>query len=360
MNTGSLLDARNMSFLYVFIIVVVILLALAALVALCIYKYVAKTHTKEWIEAQKGRETKLKDIDFVAKEANLTSTEKIRLWHICNRYKARNIRYLYRELEELDAIFKQEFIRMTTAQPRNEEKIAVFFSLRFKLENAHYRKLTVSSTRGIKADQVITIYDKTNSPWQVKVVKSMETGFYIELPEVMNAEGKRPAPLEKVKLTFSLPSGQGLNAITRAVRYERFPDAEKELLLLAHSTHVKPIARRGAKRMSMDENVTFAAIKNLGTEEKEILEIQQKRYDGKMKDISILGCKVYCGLPISKGQMMDILFHIPHKEKEYEVQGKIIATKVMPDKKTFVLHVQFTNIEQFVKNDINSVIYGYF
>ncbi|MCQ2242163.1 PilZ domain-containing protein [Treponema sp.] len=359
MNTGSLLDARSMSFLYVFIAVVVIVLAVAAIAAVFIYRFIARTHTKEWLEAQKNRETKLKDVDYVAKEANLTQSEKIRLWHICRRYKAKNIRYLYRSVNELNDMFREEYIRMTTKQTRNDEKIGIFFSLRFKLENAHNRKLTASSTRGIKAEQKITFYDKNNSPWQIKVVKVIDSGFYIELPELANAEGKRPNPLEKVKITFTFPSGQAFNAITRAVRYEKFPDSNKEFLLLSNSTQIKPVVRRGAKRMNVDEDVSFAAIKNIGTKEKPVLEVQQKRYPGTMKDISASGCKIFCALPITKGQMVDIQFKIPGKLTDYEAQGKIVATKVMPDKKTFVLHIQYINIEQFVKNDIYSVIYGY-
>lgn len=357
--TGSLLDARSVSFLYVFIGIVVSVLAFAAIAAVFIYRFIARTHTKEWLEAQKNRETKLKDIDYVAKEAGLSQLEKIRLWHICRRYKARNIRFLYRSVDELNDMFKEEYVRMTTKQTRNDEKIAIFFSLRFKLENAHNRKLTASSTRGIKQDQTITFYDRNNSPWQIKVVKVIESGFYVELPEVIDTEGKRPNPLEKVKITFTFPSGQAFNVITRAVRYERFPDSEKEYLLLANSTHIKPVVRRGAKRMNVDEEVTFAAIKNIGSKDKPILEVQQKRYPGTMKDISATGCKIFCALPITKGQMLDIKFNIPGKEMDYEAQGRIVATRVMPDRKTFVLHVQYINIEQFVKNDIYSVIYGY-
>ena len=75
----SYVDARQFSFLYVFSAAVIITLAVAALAAFIIYKAIAKTHTKEWFEAQKNRETKLKDVDYVAKEASLNSLEKIRL-----------------------------------------------------------------------------------------------------------------------------------------------------------------------------------------------------------------------------------------------------------------------------------------
>ena len=55
----SYVDARQFSFLYVFSAAVIITLAVAALAAFIIYKAIAKTHTKEWFEAQKNRETKL-------------------------------------------------------------------------------------------------------------------------------------------------------------------------------------------------------------------------------------------------------------------------------------------------------------
>lgn len=359
MDTGSLLEARSMSFLYIFITVVVVCVVFAAFVGIIIYRYIARTHTKEWIEAQKNRETRLKDVDYVAKEANLNQNEKIRLWHICRRYKAKNIRFLYRSVEDLNRMFAEEFNRMTTKQTRNEDKISVFFSLRFKLENAHNRKQTASSTRGIKANQTITVYDKKNSPWTVKVIKTDDTGFFVDIPDEMNKEDRKPSALDKIKITFSFPSGQAFNSISRVVRFERFPDSPKEYMLISNSTQVKPVTRRGAKRMSLDEQISFSALKNIGSESNPILELQQKKYPGTMKDISSTGCKIFCALPINKGQFLNINFHIPGLEKEYEAQGKIVATKVMPDRKTFVLHIQFINIEQFVKNDIYSVIYGY-
>ena len=355
----SYVDARQFSFLYVFSAAVIITLAVAALAAFIIYKAIAKTHTKEWFEAQKNRETKLKDVDYVAKEASLNSLEKIRLWHICRRYKAKNIRYLYRSVKDLNDLFREEFVRMTTKQTRNEDKIGIFFELRFKLENAHNRKLVISSTRGIKQDQTITFYDTKNSPWNVKVVKVIDSGFYIEIPEAMDKANLKPKALDKVKFSFTFPSGQSFNAVSRAARYEKIFNGPKEYLLITNSTQIKSVQRRGAKRMSMDEECYFSAIKNIGTDKKEILEVQQKKYPGVMKDISASGCKIFCGLPISKNQSLNIEFTIPGMEKKYEAQGSIVTTKVMQDKKTFVLHIKFTNIEQYVKNDIYSVIYGY-
>lgn len=357
---GSPLEARSLSFLYVFAIAIIVCVALAALVSLIIYRIIAKTHTREWLEAQKNRETKLKDVEYVAREADLTSQEKTRLWHICRRYKARNIRFLYRSVNELNSMFHEEFERITQKQTRNEEKIGIFFSLRFKLENAHNRKLMVSSTRGIKKDQVITLYDSKNAPWSVKVLKTDDSGFYVMIPQELEVLEEKPKALDKIRISFTFPSGQAFNAISRAVRYERLPNTNQEVLFVSNSNHIKPVARRGAKRMAVDEKCSFSAIKNIGTESKPVLEVQKKKYPGILKDISATGCKIFCGLPITKGQMLDIIFRIPGIENEYEVQGQIVATKVLPDKKVYVLHIKFISIEQNVKNDIYSVIYGYF
>ncbi|MBQ0039500.1 MAG: PilZ domain-containing protein [Treponema sp.] len=359
MGTGSPLAARGVSFLYIFIIVTLIVLAVAAIVGIMVYRYIAKTHTKEWLEAQKNRETKLKDVDYVGREANLNQAEKIRLWHMCRRYKAKNIRFLYRSVQELDSMFREEYERITTKQTRNEEKIGTFFSLRYKLENAHNRKLTASSTRGIKAQQKITIYDVKNNPVNVEVVKVIDGGFYVDLPEIMTTANTKQKPLDRIKLTFTFPSGQAFNAISRVMRYEKFPDSKKDFMFIADSTHIKPVARRGTKRMAVDQEISFSAIKNAGTDKAPVFEVQQKKYPGVMKDLSASGCKILCNLPINKGQFLDIHFKIPGFEGNYEAQGKIVSTKSMTDKKTFALHIQYINIAQNVKNDIYSAVYGY-
>lgn len=357
---GSYISSRQDSFLYIFIILVLIILAVATTVYFIFFKAMSKKRTKEWIEKNKNRDTKYKDVKACAHETRLNKAETLRLWHICKRYKARNILFMYREPEELNTMFQMEYNRMISDSYVNHEKISIFFDLRYKLEKAYEEKLTISSTRSLRENQELLVYDNAKKTWRVKLVKSTKDGFYVSLSKEFLENPDKPKPLSKIRITFTLPTGMAYNCLARAARYEKQPNGQ-EYMLITHSTTLNMYQRRGAKRMQLENlNCAFSAVKVSEKDgKKAAYQIKENRNKGKLLDISSSGCRIWCGLPIVKGQYIQVYYQLPGDTAESEAQGLIVSTKKASDQKTFVLHIKFTDIGIEEKNAIYAKIYSY-
>lgn len=357
---GSYISSRQDSFLYIFIVVVLILLAVATIVYFIFFKAMSKKRTRAWIEKNKNRDTKYKDVKACAHEARLNKAETLRLWHICKRYKARNILFMYREPEELDTMFQMEYNRMVSDSYVNHEKISIFFDLRYKLEKAYEEKLTINSTRSLREGQEIIIYDNEKNTWRVKLIKSTKDGFYVGLTKEFIENSAKPKPLSKIRITFTLPTGMAYNCLARAARYEKQPNGQ-EYLLITHSTTLNMYQRRGAKRMEMENlQCEFSAVVAKKEEgKKPTFQIKENRNRGKLLDISASGCRIWCGLPIVKGQYIQVYYRLPGSSKESNAQGLIVNTKRASDQKTYILHIMFTDIGLEEKNTIYAKIYQY-
>lgn len=356
--TGSPIEARLNGFVYVFILIFFISAAVLGLILFAIQKYKALTKSKKWIEANKNRETKRSDVQFLALEAGLTPEEKTLLYHICRHHHARNILFLYRSEKELNSLFKAEFQLMNSHNPRNEQKIAAFFSLRYKLEKLYDRKHAIISTKSLRDGQAVAILDEKRTPWNAVARKNTQNGFYMEIPEKLASSASRPKPLSRFLITFPAQTGILYQCVVRAVRYETGTDG-KQFLLAAHSLTLKIFQKRMAKRKTINNECFFSAVKAPEHGRSGNDELQQKKHRGKLIDISATGCKISCPLPIVKGQRIHVFFVVPGL-KEHEAQGIIIRTKKSLDETEFMLYIQFTDINIAVKNNIYAAIYSYF
>ncbi len=359
MNTsGSPLAARQNSFVYVFIGIFLIFCVIAVVVFLIIRKYKKITKSSAWIEANKNRETKLSDIKMLAHEANFTKQEMIRLWHMCRRYHTKNIYFLYREESEVNQLFRTEFQRLNEQVPRNEEKIALLYEVRYKIEKLVDRTHSILSTKSLHIGQIVTIIGDKKIQWNAKVSKNTQNEIHLEIPPEMEQSQSKPKPLSKFILTFPAQTGILYKCIVRAVRYEKLPNG-KVYLLTGHSPTMKIVQNRMTKRQNVNRECQFSAVKFSGNEQKRKFEVQPKKYNGALIDISATGCKLACGLPIVQGQYIQVYFSMPGMDKS-EAQGVIVKTKKDSDEKTFLLYIKFTDIDISVKNNIYTCIYDYF
>lgn len=358
MDTGSPIEARLASsgFVYSFVAFFVVAAIILAVLYFLYLKYKAFIKSKQWIEANKNRETKFSDVRKIAHEANLDRIEKKLLWSICKTHHARNIQFSYRSKNEMQNLFKSEFQRMNLQNPRNEEKISVLFSLRYKLEKLYDRKHSITSTKYLRPGQQIRVLDEKHIPHDATVQKNTPEGFYVEI----SAELKnfKPKPLSKFMINFSSATGMLYQCVVIAARYEDIPNG-KELLLITHSSTLKLIQKRMTKRQGTTIECLFSAVKEVKSGRKTKFEVQQKKYTGTFIDISAGGCKISCGLPISKNQYIQLYFKLPGII-EHQAQGLIIKSKKSVDEKTFVLYIKFTDINIAARNDIYAAIYDYF
>ncbi len=353
-HNGSPLDARLNSFVYIFILIVCLASFVLAVIYFFILKRRASSKSKRWADANRNRETKQSDVQLLSSEAFLEPNEKKYLFELCKRNRAKNIYFLWREEEDLSNLFRKEFDYLSSRKTRDEGRLDLFFSVRYKLEKLYDRKHSINSTKQLEVGQKITIVDEKE--FQIKTVleKNTPLGFYVSIPHEFDLN--KPKPLSKFMITFAAETGILYQCETRAVRYEETISG-KEFLLLSHSTSLELVQKRATKRMNISTPCLFSAVKITGNDKKKKFEIQSQKHEGKFIDISAGGCKFSCSLPIVKDQYLQLYFDLPGLG-EQEAQGLILKTK-KTDEKTFVLYIKFTDIDIKVKNNIYTKIYGY-
>lgn len=339
-----------------FVIKVLIVIVVLVLIYFLQRKIKQKRMSPEWLEAQKNKETNIKNVANLAKNANLTSTEKALLWDMCHRFKAKNIEFLVKDEDEMNKLLKQEYDVL--AAKNNQNEIANFFSLYFKLEKVRFSSTSISTTSSLAEGQEFTYKDADGYEWQLKLISNSSNGLYIEIPKMLASSDKKPAPLAKFILNFTLKGSSSYSLLTRVIRYDQ--DKQGNSILVASSTNtLKPIQRRMSKRMKADSLCKFSAVKKL--EEKKgatDFEILEKKYEGELQDVSSSGCRISCGLPIKQGQSLYIEFEIT-KGEPLSAIGTIVMTKKSLDGKAFILHIKFVEIDIAVRNKIYAYAYGY-
>ena len=352
---GSPLSARQQGFVYIFIIIALIIIVLLVIISLLLSRYRSHKMLKRWIEANKNKETKYKNVKAISHIANLTKAETKLLWSICHKNHLKNIEFTYKDKNLIDSHFKLEYEKMNDFYDAEQRK-KVLFSLRFKLENAHDKRLSITSTKRLKDGQQITYYDSNKMPWTLTVFASTKDLLYLKLPQNLFESNSRPQTLSKINCSFILYDDFNYLCQLRVVRYEEKND--EHYMIVSHTNNLHLSQRRMSKRLVLETLCTFNPIKFVNDGQEDEMEIIDKDYKGIIKDISCSGCKILCPYPIKKDQFIHIKFELEELGKN-EISGLIVDTKKTQDLKTFTLHIKFINISLKLSNLINAFIYRY-
>ncbi len=358
-STGMLIENRSNP--YIFLVLGILITVAAVLVLVRIFfNIIKKQHSSaEWIEAQKKLPTKKKNVDAVATSARLTELEKKVLFDMCRKFEAPNIEYLIRDDEEINTLCKDYYALLATGNAPWDEQYALF-TLRFKLQKMHDGATIIHSTQQVKEGQVFfyLIPDKTRK-YPLTVVSQDNNGLYISLPDQLLESDQKPKELSKMNLTFTGTSGIMYQFDTRAVRYQSAKDG-KTILLVSHAPTLTSFQKRQTKRMIYSAPCTFSAAKDSGQKDKKgniIFEIKEKKYEGKMQDISAGGCCLLIGMPIVSRQYMKITFPLDGEDKT--VIGFIVNSRQSKEDGGYILHVQFINPGLKLMTQIYADVYGY-
>ncbi len=356
MNNGSLVDARQNPLLYTIILAVLVAFVVLVIVGLVLKKIRELHSTPEWIESHKNLATTRKNIENVARIANISIEEKKILTQICQKFKPQNIEYLIRDEKAIIDLFHEGY---NDYKNRNvsEETFAMFFELLYKLEKAHDNITFISTTRALPNGQVFTYIDSDKNTWKLTLERNEPQGLVISIPKSFAQSDKKPAQLSKFILTFKTEAGTTYTLLTRVVRYEEEKSGKFILIASANNT-LTAIQRRTSKRIHLETDCKFSAVKYNANKKTDNYEILQNKYDGRLQNISSTGCRLSCKMPIKEGQYLNVEFPLKENQTEQSI-GYIVMTKKSPDGKQYVLHVKFIDIGLDVKNRISAFVYGY-
>lgn len=357
--SGSPVEARvahrgDIAIIIILLIIVAAILGIAFIVWMRIKNYYK---SEAYLEKERSRKTKLKDIQKLAKENNLNQTEINTLWEICKITDTNNILYSIKSNNEVNELFHTAYEIMKQQNLFTDEKMNDFFTTLFKLEMivAQYKK--VLSTRQIQIGCVVFYISNEGEQYPFTVTQNQKDFFTAEIPEFIYKSPRRPELLTRSRFTFRTPDGLSYNLITRIIRYNEGNDG-KYYMVLSHSEQLECQAQRHFKREFFERDCSFKAVKVNESHKKneELYTFSDKEYPGKITNISAGGCCIQTTLPIKEKQYIGVI--LPETGIDETIVGIIRRTRKLPTGK-LALHIQFMQISLATKNRIHTLVYKY-
>ena len=355
---GSPLDARQNPFIFTFLIIVAVVIC-ALLIIHLITRYLHKYHSsKKYIDEHKNETTTKKNVQNVSRMASLDADEQRLLQQICSDYNPPNIEYLIKETGPIKQLLKDKYTEMVNSRASDSE-IAVLFTLQYKLEKAHDEALFITTTNSLGVGQEFTYKDIDGRDWLLTLVKNSPQFIELNIPKALAESDRKPEPLSRFMVSFTSKGNISYTLQTRAIRYEEAKEGVYSLFI-SNSNSLKPVQRRKYKRLPFVSHCAFSAVKPTAKKtdgSSKSYDILENKYDRFLQDISAVGARISCPMPIKEDQYIHVKFSI--NEKEQNAVGLIVSTKKSPDQNQFILHIKFTDISIAAKNQIYAFVYGY-
>ena len=357
--TGSPIEARQ-THAPDLVIILVLLIAFAAIlgIAFIVYMRIKNYYKSEqYLEKERNRKTKYKDVLTLAKNNDLTSQDVAILWEVCRLTDCNNIIYFIKSNAEVNELFHKAYELMKEQNLFTDQKMNDFFSCLFKLEMMVAQTKKILSTRQIPPSSVIFYISAEGEQYPFTVTQNQKDFFTAEIPEFIYKSPRRPELLTRSRFTFKTSDGLSYNLITRIIRYNEGND-EKFYMVLSHSEQLESQAQRHFKREFFEKECFFSSVSVNENPKKgeEKYKISTKEYDGKLTNISAGGCCIQTTLPIKEKQYIAV--HLPETGIEEPIVGIIRRTRRLPTGK-LALHIQFIDISLQAKNRIYTLVYKY-
>lgn len=353
---GSPLQARQNAPVLAIIICILLVAIFIFLLWLVSKKISEYFNSPEYQEKQRTRPTTQKDIKRIAEENRIPQDQADLLFEICKKYKLPNFNFIIKDYPQITEIFKKTYFDFRS-EGASEEKLNLFFKLHFSLEIACAQTKKFLSTRQIPLETVLFYISETGEQYPFTLVANNKDYFALEIPNFFFNLKDKPEVLKKLRFTFKSSNGLSHSFGSRIMRYQKNED-NKVFMHIAHSEQLITEAQRHFRREMFDETCFFYPVKALiGDNDLEpTFVISEKKYEGRLSNISGGGCCIKSKLPILEKQHLAVVF--PNITGETKTTGIIKGTRKLPDQ-SFALHIQFLNISIECQNQILAYVYKY-
>lgn len=353
---GSPLSARQNAPIFLIILILLLIAALVVLVWFISKKISDYYNSPEYEDKQKNRQTTLKDIKLIAEENKIPQDQANLLFYLCKKYKLPNFTYTLKDNSQISEIFKKAYFDLIK-ENISPEQLNLFFKLHFSLEVASAQTKKYLSTRQIPLETMLFYISPEGEQYPFTLSLNTKDYFSVEIPNFFYNLKDKPEVLEKARFTFRSVNGLSHSFIARVMRYQKTPD-NKVFMNLTHSENLVTESQRHFKREMFDEICHFYPVKTLKDENGKdpSFVISEKKYEGRISNISGGGCCIKTNLPIVEKQHLAVVF--PNITGEQKTIGIIKGTRKLPDQR-FALHIQFLNISIDCQNKILAYVYKY-
>lgn len=353
--TGSLIEARSTAPILLIVIALAAISAFLFILFIIVKKITDYKNSEEYHNKEVNRKTKYSDVTKYVKNNDLTSTDAKILLDISNITEALNINYLLKSNASVNDLFRNAYYKFKETNYFTDQKLNDFFICLYKIEMLVAQSKTLSSTRQIPEGSIIFYIADSGEQYPFTVVLNNKDFFVTEIPDFMASDARKPKILIRSRFTFKTSDGLSYNLISRIIRYDVSKD-DKNLMVISHTDQLECQAQRHFKREFFQEICLFSSVKTETENNKKRYIESEKKYKGKLTNISAGGCCINTTLPIKENQLIGIT--LPEHGIDETIIGVIKRTRKLPNM-TFSLHIQFLQLSLKTKNQIYTMVYKY-
>jgi hypothetical protein len=258
----------------------------------------------------------------------------------------------------LDRHFRRTFRiieKNSSTDEEAQERLTKLFTLRNHIESSSSTD-DASTVRLSENTPAILACGKDSFP--VKVLSSRGQTVVVDFPRNALGTPIRMTKGTKISLAFFAKSSNGFSydgTIGGAVNTDR-----GQGLQITHNGRMKPLVKRRYRRRSGDIQCVFyfVNIEEMGTGKKKTakLVVDNRKYPGMIKDISIGGCSLKSSAPIQIGSRLKI--NIDYDDDSViSVLGQVIRTN--RSTAGTIIHIKFIKVPRRAFNSISTFVFGY-
>lgn len=356
---SSPLEARQDRTIYLSIV-------LAAIITLFLFlmrKVVNHFRSDENKAAREAKKiTNLSIVNKVAKIYDLKEKERDFLWEVAKKTKIPNMEYLFHSEENSNSFFNNLLVSIkndiSLTDDVMQDKISVLFTTRQKIDNGRKLLANLTSTTAFPTGQRLQYYAENGEQYSVTVLDNTKEGLIISVPRNAFNQQVNPPELSRIKLLYQTHTGIAYEALCRVIRYQNNTGAGE--MVVTHCNTLQSYQRRQFKRIDLNANCTFSAVKVItaanSKDGKITYQPLEKKYQGQIVELSAGGCSLQTPMAIREKQYIHISLSIDEKSYD-QVIGLIIHTSQLPDSGQYLLHIVFVRISKRTRNKIFSRVY---
>ena len=352
------INSSTKQFLFIAAALVVLLLFVSFLIKLINKsKHESRTNSK--------KPTNLSNINKITNIYNLTSEQKNFIINLCKTQKIPNLEVNLHSENFCNNFFMTQYYILrknekNLSESEVENQISILFAIRQKIENGKKNLSNLTTSIAIPENQILILYNNKKEQYQCKILKNTKENLIVSIPKSILSQEYKPETLSKITLFYQTENGSAYIIDSRVIRYQN--GIENEEMILSHSNQLKCFQRRKFKRIDINTNCEFSAVKtttqNKGGQTFVNYEPLERKYSGKLLEISAGGCSISTNLHIREKQYSYIEFNLSENHSD-SVIGLIVNSEEGYLGDSYILHIVFVNINKKTRNRIFSKVYDY-
>lgn len=303
------------------------------------------------------------DLKYVIKTYGFTKDQADLFTRLCNGNRIGNPSRFLQEKNDFDELFTRTLKYLDSQKAsggKSEQYKTILYTIKEKVDNFKHASRHLTSTRGIRTGQQITITTKKDEQYPSTVILNTQDGLLCSVPRDAFENELRLPLWSRITVFFYAGTGESYQLDTKIRRYESARNETR--MVIAHTDTIKALPNRNHVRKSLlvpcrFTPVTVANIVN-GKHTEHKYYPSNRIFDGSLEDISAGGCSISTNAPIPVGEYAQITCKLDGVNDD-TIIAKVVKHRAIEDSSATVMHIQFSKIPRVSMNRIFAFIYNH-